>query len=130
MDRQDAVALPWMSAFTRNPRPSRVVWLQDDVTHRRAYWLEVETPVPGTRVVATRNGNEISIQSDGEVRELTVYLDDSMCDLDAPVTVTWNGTAVHSGPVLRFAASVLRSLAGRADPASLYTAHVTVRRPQ
>ena len=130
MDRQDAVALPWMSAFTRNPRPSRVVWLQDDVTHRRAYWLEVETPVPGTRVVATRKGNDITIESDGEVRELTVYLDDSMCDLDAPVAVTWNGIAVHSGPVPRSAASVLRSLAGRADPASLHTAHVTVRRPQ
>ena len=130
MDRQDAMALPWMAGFTRDPRPSRVVWLQDDVTHRRSYWLEVAKPTPGARVLAARSGNSISIESAGDIDDLAIYLDDSMCDLDAPVTVTWNGTEVHSGPVQRSAAAVLRSLAGRADPASLYTAHVTVKRPQ
>ena len=130
MDRQDAVALPWMAGFTRDPRPSRVVWLQDDVIHRRSYWLEVAHPVPGARIVATRNGNSISIESSEDVDELTVYLDDSMCDLDGPVAVRWNGTEVHSGAVPRSAAAVLRSLAGRADPASLYTACVTVKRPK
>ncbi len=130
MDRQDAMALPWMAGFTRDPRPTRVVWLQDDVTHRRSYWLEVAKPVAGARVVATRTGNAISVESSPDVDELTIYLDDSMCDLDAPVTVSWNGTEVHSGPVPRSAAAVLRSLAERADPASLHTAHVTVKRPQ
>ena len=130
MDRQDAMALPWMAGFTRNPRPDRVVWLQDDVVHRRSYWLEVETPAQGTRIEARRSGNAIVIGSSGDVDRLTIHLDDSMCDLDAPVTVTWNGATVHSGPVRRSAAAVLRSLAGRADPASLYTAQLAVERPR
>jgi poly(3-hydroxybutyrate) depolymerase len=130
MDRQDAMALPWMAGFTRDPRPSRIVWLQDDVTHRRSYWLEVAKPSAGTRVVATRTGNTIAIESADDVGEITILLDDEMCDLDKPVTVTWNGTEVHSAAVPRSAASVLRSLAGRADPAALHTASVTVKRPQ
>ena len=130
MDRQDAMALPWMAGFTRNPRPNRVVWLQDDVTHRRAYWLEVANPAPGARIVATRDGNRISIESAGDVDEVTLLLDDDMCDLDLPVSVTWNGAEAHSGIVPRTASATLRSLSTRADPAALHTACVTVRRPR
>ena len=130
MDRQDAMALPWMAGFTRNPRPARIVWLQDDVTHRRSYWLEVEKPSAGARIAATLTGSAIAIESAGDIDELTIHLDDSMCNLDQPVTVTWNGSMVHSGPVRRSAAAVLRSLAGRSDPASLYTAQLTVKRPR
>ena len=130
MDRQDAMALPWMAGFTRNPRPSRIVWLQDDVTHRRSYWLEVDTPAAGVRIVATRTGNTIAIESAGDVDAITILLDDEMCDLDKPVTVRWNGAEVHSAAVPRSAASVLRSLSGRADPAALHTATITVKRPQ
>ena len=41
MDRQDAVAVPWMAKFKRNPVPRKVVWEQDDVTHDQFYWLAV-----------------------------------------------------------------------------------------
>ena len=44
MDREDASAVPWMAKYTRNARPLKVVWLQDDVTHPRFYWLEAPYP--------------------------------------------------------------------------------------
>ncbi|MCA9258949.1 MAG: hypothetical protein KDA61_07105, partial [Planctomycetales bacterium] len=47
MDREDASALPWMSQFRRDPRPDKVVWKQDDVTHNRFYWLHVAQPTAG-----------------------------------------------------------------------------------
>ena len=42
MDREDAVAVEWMARHTRDPRPKKIVWKQDDVTHRRFYWLAVD----------------------------------------------------------------------------------------
>ena len=61
MNLQDATALPWMSQFKRNLRPKRIVWLQDDVTHNRFYWLTTDTPIQRERIVAERSGNIISI---------------------------------------------------------------------
>ncbi|MCZ7635845.1 MAG: alpha/beta hydrolase [Verrucomicrobia bacterium] len=41
MNKQDAEALPWMAQFRRQPWPDKVVWQQDDVVHRRFYWLQL-----------------------------------------------------------------------------------------
>lgn len=39
MQRDDAVAVDWMSQFTRQPLPQKVVWHQTGATHSRFYWL-------------------------------------------------------------------------------------------
>ena len=65
MDREDAAAVPWMSEFTRNPLPRRIVWQQDDVTHQRFYWLAVDASdaKTGAEVRADVDGQEIRIDS-------------------------------------------------------------------
>ncbi len=40
----DSSGIFWMSKFTRNSYPKKVVWKQDDVTHSRFYWLKVNEP--------------------------------------------------------------------------------------
>lgn len=61
MNLQDAVALPWMSKFTRNVWPKRVAWVQDDVRHSRFYWLKAdeESAKAGDEVFARVDGNVI-----------------------------------------------------------------------
>jgi hypothetical protein len=129
MDGLDADALPWMAKYRRDPRPTKVVWLQDDVTHGRFYWLAVDRPQAGQRIVAERSGQEIRIVEAPAGIELRVRLDDAMLDLDKDVRVTHGGKPIFEGRVPRLRATIDRVLAERYDPSAAFTAEVTVRVP-
>jgi hypothetical protein len=129
MDGLDADALPWMAKYRRDPRPTKVVWLQDDVTHGRFYWLAVDRPQEGQRIVAERSGQEIRIVEAPAGIELRVRLDDAMLDLDKDVRVTHGGKPIFEGRVPRLRATIDRVLAERYDPSAAFTAEVTVRVP-
>ena len=122
MDREDASAVPWMARFTRDPRPRRIVWLQDDVVHPRFYWLENPQPAQGQRVVAEREGQEIRILEAPPGIRLRVLLDDAMCDLDRAVRVVQSGKVLFEGMVPRSRAVIERLLADRHDPRSAFCA--------
>ena len=130
MDLEDAVAVPWMAKFTRNPTPDRVVWLQDDILHDRFYWLAVsaEQAKKGSRVVATYTAQSVSLDVQGITR-LKVRLSDTMLDLDQPVTITAGSTAVFSGRAPRTIATLWRTLAERGDPALTFPSEVEVTLP-
>ena len=64
MEREDAVAVLRMAGHTRDLRPERIVWLQDDVTSR-FYWLAVDDPVARRRMVVERDGQTIRIEAGG-----------------------------------------------------------------
>lgn len=128
MDREDAVAVPWMAQCTRNPHPKKVVWLQDDVTHERFYWLAMpkDEASKGQRVVASIADQVIQIDEVHEVETLTVLLADAMLDLDQEFRVVWQGRSVFEGKVDRTIAALARSLGARPDPTLLYVASVTL----
>ncbi len=123
MDRQDAAALPWMTQRTRNSRPEKIIWVQDDVTHPRFYWLAVEKPRGRSTTTARLSGQEIQLEGEGP---LTVRLDDNMLSLDSEVVVIHNGEEVHRGVVPRMIRTIARTLAERGDPRGVYTAEVVV----
>lgn len=127
MKRRDAVAVPWMARFTRNPFPARVVWFQDDVTQKRLYWLAVPEKQrrAGTRVVAEVDGNTISIR-ESDVTELTVLFSESLVDLDKPVRIRHGESVLYEGKVARTVGVLAESLLHRDDPAAMVPAHVTV----
>lgn len=102
MDGRDAEALPWMAGFTRDPWPKTVVWRQDDVTHTRFYWIEVDRDEAkaGSVVRASVNGQRIDIESD-TVETIMLRLRDDLVNLDRPVSVFANGASVFRGIVLR-----------------------------
>ncbi|KQN26724.1 hypothetical protein ASE86_11725 [Sphingomonas sp. Leaf33] len=126
MDRKDAESVPWMAGFTRNPWPKRIVWAQDDVTHKRFYWLEIPD------AAAARQGDTTEAVVDGQTIALTgkvpagtmVWLSDRLVDLDRPVRVTVNGRVAYGGKVARTAAAIDRSLAERLDGSDVATAVV------
>ena len=125
MDREDASAVAWMSAFTRNIRPEKIIWLQDDITHNRFYWLATSTPKAGARVVATREGQTIRIE-ESSADSLTVRLDDTMCDLDQQITIKRGNEIVCAKIIPRNIATIAKSLQERCDPTAVFTAEVSV----
>ncbi len=126
MDREDASAVPWMAKYTRNARPQKVVWVQDDVTHPRFYWLAVDEPKQGQRIVAERQGQEINILDAPPALALRILLDDAMLDLDKDVRVTQQGKELFVGRVPRSKAVIERTLQDRYDPKAAFTAEVKV----
>ena len=129
MDREDAVAVPWMAKFTRDLRPTRIVWLQDDVTENRFYWLAVREPKAGQRVVVVREGQCITIEEAAGVTELCVRLDDSMLDLDKAVKVVMAGRVLFEGIVPRMKDVIVKTLEERGDPMGIFTAEIKVQIP-
>lgn len=123
MNGKDAEALPWMAKFHRNPWPRKIVWLQDNVTHDRFYWLKLpaRTAKVGQKITATVDGQ--AIRMEGDVPDgMTLVLSDALLDLDRYVTVSVNGKAVFSGTVKRTPQAILQCLLERADFSAAGTA--------
>lgn len=131
MQGQDREALPWMAEKTRTAWPKRVMWRQDDVTHTRFYWLEVEPEqaAAGRQVAAWVDGQTICVES-GDVEAVRLHLRDELIDLNEPVQVIANGQVVFEGLVRRTREAIDRSLAGRRDPRAASMAQVDVKVPR
>src|SRR5690606_16491690 len=123
MDLEDAVAVPWMAGFTRNPTPQRIVWYQDDITHPSFYWLAVAEPRGETTITAERDGQIVHVTS-SDVNDARVRLRDDMLDRDQPASVLFNEAEVFSGNVSRTIAVLAATLEQRPDPAMMFSAEV------
>ncbi len=127
MQRKDAEGIPWMAGFTREAWPKRVVWQQDDVVHRRFYWLEIREPGEireRQKIVARVEDRTITVEGD-VTAALGLRLSDRLLDLDQPVNVIAGGREVFSGRPERRAVNIVRSLAERADAGAVATAAIS-----
>jgi hypothetical protein len=128
MDLEDAVAVPWMAEFTRNPAPKKVVWYQDDITHESFYWLATTAPLMETTVVADIEDQIVTVTS-SDVDEVTLRLSDALLNLDMPVTVVANDDEVFGGVVERTIATLARTLDAREDPELMWSGEMVVEMP-
>ncbi|MEM7518213.1 MAG: dienelactone hydrolase family protein, partial [Planctomycetota bacterium] len=128
MNGDDKEALPWMAEKTRNPWPKRIVWLQDNVTHERFYWLQVapEDARGGRRIVALVDGQKIHIESP-ETNAVTLLLSDELLDLDQPIEVFANGALVFRGKAERRPEVYEAFFETRFDPAAFPMAKLALR---
>ena len=126
MEGEDAAAVPWMAGHTRLLRPDRVVWIQHAVAHPRYYWLAVGNPATGMKTVVERRGQTIEILDWDDQGDLSLRLDDSMLDLDAPVVVKQGENELFNGKPPRTVATLAKTLRERNDPKGLFPAEVTV----
>jgi hypothetical protein len=132
MNGMDQVSVTWMSARTRNARPKRVVWKQNsDVAHSSFYWLTVKRPHTNALVVVEQDANDKQlfrvVNADQVVDELTIRLDDVMCNLDLPVVVEYRSVVLFNAIVSRTIGVVIDSLNGRGDPRLAFDAEVDVK---
>ncbi|MBN1125155.1 MAG: hypothetical protein JXA82_09110 [Sedimentisphaerales bacterium] len=127
LDGEDAAALSWMAKYTRNPLPNRIVWKQDDVTHTRFYWLAInkEEQHTGVVVVADLKGQQFNIQADG-IKQLIIRVNDRMLNMDEDIVVISQGNELYRGRIQRSIDTLVKTLAERRDPASLFSGEIVV----
>ena len=130
MEGEDRVAIPWMTENTRRPYPEKIVWLQDDVTHNRFYWLVVtgESVQGQSRVVATRNGQRINIEF-STVPTVVIRLNDGILDLDLPVEIQFRGQSLFQGKVKHAKAVIEKTIAERGDYTGILSTEAMVDIP-
>ena len=127
MDHEDAEGVRWMFDHTRDLRPRRIVWLQDDVLRSRFYWLAVDEPTARDRMVVERNRQDITIVEAGVPKNLRIRLDDRMVNLDEPIRVLdEDGRVLFEGLVARRASVIEATMAERGDPDGVFSAEVGV----
>lgn len=128
MDREDREGVAWMLKFTRNLIPEKIIWLQDDVTHSRFYWLQVnaETAKAGDKIVARRDGQKFFID-EAPVGELTLLLRDDMVNLDQEIEVSYRDKSLFKGKVERTTVAIYKTLIDRGDRTATFSARATVQ---
>ncbi len=126
MELKDTAAFNWMGQFIRTPYPDKVVWKQSGVTHNRFYWLAVpeSEAVKDAEVVATINGQTISIEKAELIDHLIIRMNDKMLDLDKKVTVKYNGETVFNEKVKRSVSTVWKTLHEHNDLNQYFSAEI------
>lgn len=131
MDRADTLAISWVAKYHRNPYPRRVVWRQEEITHRSFYWLsvpEVECH-HGAKVIAEYDDNRVDILS-CDYSRLTLYFNDEMVDLNKPVAIYYKGKRLFKGKLRRTLATMSRTLSERGDLRYSFSTEIEVEIPE
>ena len=119
MDNLEASALDWMSDFIRNPYPSKVVWKQGNVLHKRFYWLRNEDPSFGDLIECNIDDQIITVLSSSSSK-IIIQLNDDLVDMDREITVNYLGRQLFKGFVYRDIDIIKRSIREYGDPKSVY----------
>ena len=127
MDLEDAAAVPWMAQYTRNPYPTKVVWVQGDVMKPAFYWLGVNASAAkkGDMLVASVSDNTVTIEK-SDYSRVTVYLNDALVNLDQPVKVVYGEKVLFEGTLTRSPQTMLQTLNARSDLSYIFPAQVEV----
>lgn len=130
MNLEDKIAVPWMSEFVRQPWPARVIWVQDDVVHRRFYWLQVDPAAAkaGDQVIAEVAGDKIRISACSPAN-LTLLLSDRLLKLNNQITVELPDGSSQMLPVQRTLSVMANCLLERNDPNTMASASVSLSIP-
>jgi len=125
MNNLETSALIWMSDFIRNPYPGKIIWRQDDVLHKRFYWLKNINPSVGDLIEAEISGQVININS-STVSSIIIQLNDNLIDMDKKVVVKYRGKNLYNGYVSRNENIIKDSILEYGDPQSIYYGQIFI----
>lgn len=116
MDGADTTAISWMTQYRRNPYPKEIIWRQEKVAREHFYWLSVQPDEieQGKTIVANIKGNTIFIE-ECDYKNIAIFLNDSMLDLDKKVTVRYKGKVVKKKKLKRTISNLYGTLNLRND---------------
>jgi hypothetical protein len=129
MDMEDAVSIPFMQAYARDPIPKKVVWRQSGTLRARSYWLAVVPAdvVANAEITASYAGQDIELSAITKVKRVTLRVSDAMLDQDRAVSVKRAGAELFSGTIPRTIAVLYSTLADRGDPNLMFSGEVSVK---
>lgn len=129
MNKKEAVALPWMKNFERNPIPKKVVWKQDNRNHSSFYWISVpeKSIKNGGEIVVeyNTNQNEINIISNYS-ENLQLYVNDKMLNLDNPVKIKYQGKIISEKVFERSIYNIYKTLNYKGDSELSFSCLISV----
>lgn len=128
MQLDDAVAVDWMSKFTREPLPKKVVWHQTGIAHRRFYWLaaDKEDQIPNAKMIVSRSGNQFTIEAAEKVANVIIRLNDDMIDFAAPVIVKFGDRTYTFENLKRSRTLIEQTMAERSDSNAVFSAEIRI----
>lgn len=112
MHMDDKIAIPYISSFTRQPYPNKIVWRQNAFRIRNNfYWLDISeedanapdlatNPNKVINVSASFDKNYINIE-ENYANTLYIYLNDKMIDLDKALTVCYKGKVIFQSDKIK-----------------------------
>jgi predicted esterase len=120
--------IEFISKYTRDPRPKKVIWQPHWKWKRMFYWLWWDDPRPEAIVVAEVTApNQIAVTVTGlkeDPKGLSVLLDERLVNLDKELVITLNGKEKFRGVVPRSLAVIARTGFERRDAEMTFTASV------
>jgi predicted esterase len=120
--------IEWMCSKTRNPYPSKIVWMPTRAYRPYSYWLSVKevqgTAGERTRIDAEIKDNVVEIRYDKFAPQLTVWLNEKLVDFRKAVVIRVNGTEKFNGMVEPSFEVALESAVQRNDSNMWFTAKV------
>jgi uncharacterized protein YcfL len=129
MELQDAVALPWMKNFERNPNPQKIVWKQDDRHHSSFYWIGIPENLieTGGEIIAEYNTqlNEINIISNYS-SVIQLYINDKMLNLNDPIVIKYQGKVLSQKIFNRSVLNIHKTLSIKGDSELAFPCVITV----
>lgn len=115
----------WMQANPRRANPAEVTLLAGTPFPNKAYWVEVpprgEGPEALLEAKADRATNTVTVEAQG-ISQVTLFFNDVLLDLDAPVTVVLNGVKRSDLIPRNFNSMMDQIYKSRSDPGKIYTA--------
>ena len=132
MNRKDAVAIKRLAKNRRNSYPKMVFWHQDNIIHNRFYWLAVPegAGIAKSEIKAQINGQKIILKDAKKIKDLIIYLNDELVNLDLPVQIIYKNNVLFKGRLPRKIAILNKTLKERYDLCGLYSAEVKIKLPQ
>ena len=122
--------IKWLGEHTRNPYPARILWEPSRGHKQLFFWVEATNTEAQYGATGRIEGqidkatNSVKLTSSGNVGNLTVYLNESMVDLEKPVTISLNGQVKFEGRVYPRLGTLLHSAAATRDLQQYYTCRV------
>ena len=127
MELADSAALSWMTKYKRNPYPEKIVWRQEQVLRNSLYWVEIpqREAAHGKELIIERNNNEIHITK-SHYSNITIYLNDTMFDLEKPIKIFYRGRKIFKGKAKRNIANIYESINKKKDPRYAFPAKIDI----
>ena len=131
----------WLATHTRDPYPTTVVWWQNqdaressNPVRHQMYWVAIDPAFKrdktGTKKIkAVRDGQSIDLTVDG-YDKVMVRLNDTMLNLDEPVTIKVNGKEAFKGKAQRKLSTLVKTFDEKKDPTFAFPVEIEVAVPK
>jgi hypothetical protein len=115
----------WVQSTTRTSHPEKVTLHPGNPFPTKAYWVGLPRMEYGESAQLTakvdRASNTITVEATG-VQAITIFLNDTMVDMDKPVKVVLNGTQHEDLIPRNFYSMIEQVYTSKNDPGKFYTA--------